>query len=75
MGGNKTSLNPRVVEEYPDAYIPMGNTARERRAAVRREPGDQDAFALASHQKAAAAWGARRLRGRGRGRQDARLRR
>src|SRR3954471_19494429 len=23
MGGNKVSLNPRVVEEYPDAYIPM----------------------------------------------------
>ena len=27
MGGNKVSLNPRVVEEFPDAYIPMGNTA------------------------------------------------
>jgi len=56
MGGNKTSLNPRVVEEYPDAYIPMGNTAENvaRQFGVSR--GDQDAFALASHQKAAAAW-------------------
>src|SRR5882672_2732288 len=56
MGGNKVSLNPRVVEEFPDAYIPMGNTAENvaRRFNVSR--GDQDAFALASHQKAAAAW-------------------
>ncbi|MDB4981888.1 MAG: acetyl-CoA C-acyltransferase, partial [Myxococcales bacterium] len=56
MGGNKISLNPRVVEEYPDAYIPMGNTAENvaRMFAVSR--GDQDAFALASHQKASAAW-------------------
>jgi acetyl-CoA acyltransferase len=56
MGGNKVSLNPRVVEEFPDAYIPMGNTAENvaRQFGVSR--GDQDAFALASHQKAAAAW-------------------
>jgi acetyl-CoA acyltransferase len=56
MGGNKISLNPRVVEEFPDAYIPMGNTAENvaRQFGVSR--GDQDAFALASHQKAAAAW-------------------
>ncbi|HVU49410.1 MAG TPA: thiolase family protein [Polyangia bacterium] len=56
MGGNKVSLNPRVVEEFPDAYIPMGNTAENvaRQFGVSR--GDQDAFALASHQKASAAW-------------------
>jgi acetyl-CoA acyltransferase len=56
MSGNKVSLNPRVVEEFPDAYIPMGNTAENvaRQFGVSR--GDQDAFALASHQKAAAAW-------------------
>jgi acetyl-CoA acyltransferase len=56
MGGAKISLNPRVVEEYPDAYIPMGNTAENvaRQFGVSR--GDQDAFALASHQKAVAAW-------------------
>jgi acetyl-CoA acyltransferase len=56
MGGNKVSLNPRVVEEFPDAYIPMGNTAENvaRKFGVSR--GDQDAFAFASHQKATAAW-------------------
>jgi acetyl-CoA acyltransferase len=56
MGGNKTSLNPTVVESYPDAYIPMGNTAENvaRQFGVSR--ADQDAFALASHQKAVAAW-------------------
>jgi acetyl-CoA acyltransferase len=56
MGGNKVSLNPRVVEDFPDAYIPMGNTAENvaRQFHVSRE--DQDAFALASHGKAVAAW-------------------
>jgi acetyl-CoA acyltransferase len=56
MGGAKIALNPAVVEQYPDAYIPMGNTAENvaRQFGVSR--GDQDAFALASHQKAVAAW-------------------
>ncbi len=56
MGGNKVSLNPRVVEEFPDAYIPMGNTAENVARMFNVSRGDQDAFALASHQKAAAAW-------------------
>jgi acetyl-CoA acyltransferase len=56
MGGNKVSLNPRVVEEFPDAYIPMGNTAENVARQFNVSRGDQDAFALASHQKAAAAW-------------------
>jgi acetyl-CoA acyltransferase len=57
MGGSKIALNPAVVEQFPDAYIPMGNTAENvaRQFGVSR--GDQDAFALASHQKAVAAWG------------------
>jgi acetyl-CoA acyltransferase len=56
MGGSKIALNPAVVEQFPEAYIPMGNTAENvaRRFNVSR--GDQDAFALASHQKAVAAW-------------------
>jgi acetyl-CoA acyltransferase len=56
MGGAKIALNPAVVEKFPDAYIPMGNTAENvaRKFGVSR--GDQDAFALASHQKAVAAW-------------------
>jgi acetyl-CoA acyltransferase len=56
MGGNKVSLNPRVVAEFPDAYIPMGNTAENVARQFNVSRGDQDAFALASHQKAAAAW-------------------
>jgi len=57
MGGSKIALNPAVVEQFPDAYIPMGNTAENvaRQFGVSR--GDQDAFALESHQKAVAAWG------------------
>jgi acetyl-CoA acyltransferase len=56
MGGAKIALNPAVVEQFPDAYIPMGNTAENvaRQFGVSR--GDQDAFALSSHQKAVAAW-------------------
>ncbi len=56
MGGNKVALNPALVEGFPDAYIPMGNTAENvaRQFKVSRE--DQDAFALTSHQKAVKAW-------------------
>jgi acetyl-CoA acyltransferase len=56
MGGSRPALNPAVVEKTPDVYIPMGNTAENvaRKFSVSR--GDQDAFALASHQKAVAAW-------------------
>jgi acetyl-CoA acyltransferase len=56
MGGGRISLNPRMAEVSPDAYLPMGNTAENvaRQFKVSRE--DQDAFALRSHQKAVAAW-------------------
>ena len=56
MGGAKIALNPAVVDQFPEAHIPMGNTAENvaRRFGVSRE--HQDAFALASHQKAVAAW-------------------
>ncbi|HXJ20309.1 MAG TPA: thiolase family protein [Polyangia bacterium] len=56
MGGAKIALNPAVVDQFPDAHIPMGNTAENvaRQFGVSREA--QDAFALASHQKAVAAW-------------------
>ena len=56
MGGNKVALNPAVVEQYPDAYIPMGNTAENVARQFNVSRGDQDAFALASHTKALAAW-------------------
>ncbi len=55
MGGNKISLNPWLVEHYPDSYLSMGLTA-ERLASrhhITREMSDQ--FAFESHQKALAA--------------------
>lgn len=55
MAGHKVALNPTLVETRPDVYIGMGHTAEEvaKRYNVSRE--DQDAFALASHRKAAEA--------------------
>jgi acetyl-CoA acyltransferase len=55
MGGNKYSANPGLIETWPETYASMGITAElvAAKYAINRE--DQDAFALASHQKAAAA--------------------
>jgi acetyl-CoA acyltransferase len=55
MGGNKISINPWLMECYPDSYMPMGLTAERvaRHYGISREEADQ--FALASHQKALAA--------------------
>ena len=56
MGGDKIALNPAVVDQFPDAHIPMGNTAENVARQFNVSRADQDAFALASHQKAVAAW-------------------
>jgi len=55
MIGNKFVANPTLAEEYPGAYVGMGLTAENvaRQYEVSRE--EQDAFALRSHQRAAAA--------------------
>jgi acetyl-CoA acyltransferase len=55
MGGYNISPNPYLAENYPQAYMSMGHTAEEiaTRFGISRE--DQDAFALRSHQRAAAA--------------------
>jgi acetyl-CoA acyltransferase len=55
MGGNKTVPNLKLIETYPEGYTAMGVTAENvaRKYGISRE--DQDAFALKSHQKAAAA--------------------
>jgi acetyl-CoA acyltransferase len=55
MGGHKIAPNPVLVDTYPDVYLTTGLVAENhaREAAVSRE--EQDAFALASHQKAVAA--------------------
>src|SRR6201996_3534368 len=52
FGGNKISVNPWLVENYPGSYMSMGLTA-ERVAAhygITRE--QQDQFSYESHQKA-----------------------
>jgi acetyl-CoA acyltransferase len=61
MGGLKPSPNPYMAEHYPASLLTMGLTAERvaRRYSVCRE--DQDAFALASHQKALAAQAAGRF--------------
>jgi acetyl-CoA acyltransferase len=55
MGGNKTVPNLKLIETYPEGYTAMGVTAENvaRKFNIGRE--EQDAFALKSHQKAAAA--------------------
>jgi acetyl-CoA acyltransferase len=55
MGGNKVALNPALVRDFPDAYIPMGNTAENVARKFEVSRADQDAFALLSHQRAVAA--------------------
>jgi acetyl-CoA acyltransferase len=62
MGGHKIAPNPTLVDTYPDVYLTTGLVAENhaREAAVSRE--EQDAFALASHQKAVAAIDAKRFR-------------
>ena len=61
FGGLKPSPNPWLAEHYPAALLTMGLTAERvaRRYKISRE--DQDAFALASHQKALAAQAAGRF--------------
>jgi acetyl-CoA acyltransferase len=63
MGGNKPSPNPWLAENYPASLLTMGLTAERvaKHYGVSRE--DQDAFALASHQKALAAQKAGRFAG------------
>ena len=61
MGGNKYSANPGLVASWPQAFASMGITAElvAEQYGVGRE--QQDAFAVASHQKAAAAIAAGRF--------------
>ncbi|MFH1177955.1 MAG: thiolase family protein [Acidobacteriota bacterium] len=55
MGGNKMIADPAVLEMMPNAYAAMGTTAEvvARQFNVTRE--EQDAYAVRSHQRAAAA--------------------
>jgi len=55
MGGGKPAPNPFLIANAPEAYLSMGITAENvaRKYEITRE--QQDAFAVASHQKAYAA--------------------
>jgi acetyl-CoA acyltransferase len=55
MGGNKIFADPALFEAMPNAYAAMGTTAEvvARQFSITRE--EQDALALRSHQRAAAA--------------------
>ncbi len=57
MGGVKPSPNPAWLEDRPDVYIAMGHTAERvaQRFGIAR--ADQDAWAVRSHERAAAARG------------------
>ena len=61
FGGNKISVNPWLVENYPGSYMSMGLTAERvaKHYGITREA--MDAFSYASHQKAMAAIAAGRF--------------
>jgi acetyl-CoA acyltransferase len=55
MGGNKVSINPWLMDNYPDSYLSMGLTAERlaKRFGITRQQADE--FSLNSHKKAIAA--------------------
>jgi acetyl-CoA acyltransferase len=55
MGGFNYLPNPGLYKAYPQAYISMGETAENLALQYHIDRPAQDAFAFASHQKAAAA--------------------
>ncbi|MGD8190841.1 acetyl-CoA C-acetyltransferase [Brevibacillus ginsengisoli] len=55
MVGNKVALNPTLMETMPEAYISMGHTAEQVANRYNVSRSDQDAFAVESHRRAAAA--------------------
>ena len=61
MGGFNPSPHPGLAKDFPAAYMSMGQTAENvaRKYQVTRK--DQEAFAVASHKKAAAAQAAGKL--------------
>jgi acetyl-CoA acyltransferase len=55
MGGNKVSLNPGLMDRYPESYISMGHTAERVASRFGVSRAEQDAFAVRSHERALAA--------------------
>ena len=62
MGGNKIAPNPTLVDTYPDVYLSTGLVAENHARDHRISRGEQDAFALRSHQRALAAIDAGKFR-------------
>ncbi len=61
MGGGKPSPNPWLAANYPASLLTMGLTAERVAKHYRISRDDQDAFSLASHEKAIAAQAAGRF--------------
>jgi acetyl-CoA acyltransferase len=61
FGGNKISVNPWLVENYPGSYMSMGLTAERVAAHYGISRAAQDEFSYGSHQKALAAIAAGRF--------------
>lgn len=56
MTGGKISLHPKLAEDFPEAFTPMGVTAEKVAVKFGITRAEQDAFAAESHRRAAAAW-------------------
>ncbi len=66
MGGLVFAADPTLAVEHPDVYIGMGLTAENVAEQYNVSREDQDAFAVQSHQRAAAAIHGRKICGRDR---------
>jgi acetyl-CoA acyltransferase len=55
MGGFKIAPHPAIIREWPEVYMPMGNTAELVAAKYGISRADQDQFGYDSQQKAAKA--------------------
>jgi acetyl-CoA acyltransferase len=55
MGGHIIRPNPYLIEHYPDFYLSMGLATENVARKYEVSRGEQDAFALRSHQRAVAA--------------------
>jgi len=63
MGGFNPSPHPGLAKDFPAAYMSMGQTAENVARKYQLTRREQDAFAVASHRKAAAAQAAGKLAG------------
>src|ERR1700709_1031707 len=61
VSGNKGSLTAKPMDEYPEAYIPMGHAAERVAQRFNVTRAEQDAFAVRSHERALAAIAAARF--------------